>query len=147
MKKLAYLAGAMENVPDQGLKWRQEYEKELSKLKYKCIIPNNEEYEVSNKDMKSLKKTNIDEYIREMRKFITLDLDFVVKSDIVVCKWEGEVSSGTNGEITYGYIFGVPCYLVTSLPFEEIPGWFLACFSNVFKNLDELIKFLEKKDE
>jgi len=141
--KTIYLAGPIENSPDRGTKWREKYSKRLKRLGFSCINPIDEENKISGiNDFNKLKKTDISTYINEMRKFIKADLEFVEKADIIICKWNGEISSGTNGEITYAYKLNKPCYLITQTELRYIPGWFLACFNGVFNNLEDLLEVL-----
>lgn len=143
--KLAYLAGAMEMVSDGGDAWRREYDKELSKLKIRCIIPNDEEKDIKRDvNMKSLKSEDIEKYISIMRDFMRADLIFIEACDYFITHWEGEVSAGTMGEATFAFRMKKPSFLVSSLPTKEIPGWFLACFDKKFSTLDELLTFLQE---
>lgn len=146
--KTIYLCGPMEYAKDMGIAWRREFAKELSKLGYKCIIPNDEEENIKKKYDFSIntKNEDLDKYIKVIREFIALDLDFVKNSDYLICNWEGEVSAGTIHEVGYGYQLNKPCYLVTSKSLQLVPGWFLACFTKCFKSLNELIEFLKEKE-
>jgi len=156
MKKVCYLAGAMESKGDAGLKWRREYQKILKDLDISCIIPNDEEdniiknlniKELKKTDIKELKKTDINKYIKIIREFIKQDLKFIDNSDMVIVKWNGERSSGTFHEVGHAYEIGKPTYLVSSLSNENILGWFLACFTKRFYNLNELVRYLKDNNE
>lgn len=143
--KAAYLAGAMETISDEGLSWRREFSDALKNIGIKCFIPNDEEKKLKkHNNMKELKNTNIKKYIKIMRQFIAMDLNFVQQSDFLIAKWNGEQTTGTVHETGYAYQLRIPTYLVTSVPTNQIPGWFLACFTKIFASLDELIKFLKK---
>jgi hypothetical protein len=43
------------------------------------------------------------------------------------------------------YRRGVPVYLVTQLPAEQVSGWILGCASQVFSSFEELQEYLAKK--
>ena len=142
--KTVYLAGAMESLADEGLSWRRQFSTVLQSIGIKSIIPNDEEKNIKEKyNMAELKKTDIDKYIEIIRAFISMDLKFVENVDMLIVKWEGEVTSGTIHEVGYAYQLGKPCYLVTSKLPHEVPGWFLACFTKTFTNLDSLISYLK----
>ena len=144
-KLRVYLAGPMEYAAGAGLPWRLEYKKALKKLDMDCVIPNKEEKNVRGiKDLDNFKKNNITAYIQVMRKIIDLDLNFVETLDFIVVSWEGERMSGTVHEVGHAYEIKKPVYLVTSKPWEEVPGWFLACCSSMFHSLDELIAYLKQ---
>lgn len=142
---LVYLVGAMENAPDDGIKWRRRFAKELGKLNIECIIPNDKEKEIlKNIDIKKLKKDDIDKYIEIIRKFISMDLKFVEKVDAIICYWDGTYSSGTIHEVGYAYQLKKPTYLVSSVDEVDIPGWFLSCFTKRFYSLKHLIEHLKE---
>lgn len=54
-------------------------------------------------------------------------------------------SGGTSAELTFAHRRGIPVYLVTDVPLEEISGWMLACADRVFANVEELKKFLVER--
>jgi nucleoside 2-deoxyribosyltransferase len=144
-KKTIYLAGPMEHDYNEGLNWRRSYEKALGEINIKCVVPNDEERDIKkNISMKSLKKNDIEKYISIMRQFIKQDLLFVDTVDMIVVRWEGQPTAGTIHEVGHAFEIGKPCYLVSSLPNEEILGWFLACFTKKFSSLKELIEFLRE---
>lgn len=146
-KRTTYLAGPMEYCEDEGLPWRLEFREKLASIDVECIIPNEEEINISNQtELNVLKKENLDEYIRIMRVFIDMDLAFVHTVDFVVVGWEGQRMSGTVGEAQQAYLTGVPVYLVTSQPVHTTPGWFLACCTKVFSTCDELVEYLHPEN-
>jgi len=145
VNKSGYLAGPMEHAADEGLQWRRTFDRVLKKkFGIKCIIPNDEEKKIKKKvSMREAKKTDLPKYIRIMREFIRQDLEFIENVDMLITKWDGEMSAGTMGEATYAYKIGKPNYLVTSKKPVDIPGWFLACFTEIFSSLDELVAYFE----
>ena len=144
--KLAYLAGAMEFTTDRGAIWRRRYSEALEECGITSISPLDGEDKIKKgHKMRELKKTDIDQYIDIMRQIIDRDLTIVRKVDMLVVSWEGEVSTGTCHEVGYAYQLGKPCYLVTSMSDEDVPGWFLACFTERFSTLEKLVDFLGSK--
>lgn len=143
--KLAYLAGPMEMVPDDGEIWRREYSKELSKIGIRCIIPSDEENKIKgNIDIKLLKTEDTNKYISLTQDIIRADLTFIEASDFFIAHWDGEVSAGTMSETTFAFYMKKPLYLVTTVSIKDIPGWFLSCFTKIFSSLDELIDYLKE---
>jgi nucleoside 2-deoxyribosyltransferase len=146
INKIAYLAGAMESLKDEGLSWRRKFSSALEKVGIKSVIPNDEEKDIKQKyNLAELKKTDIEKYVEIIRSFITMDLKFVETVDMLIVKWEGEVTTGTVHEVGYAFQLKKPCYLVTSKKLHEVSGWFLSCFTKVFPDLDCLIHYLKRE--
>lgn len=143
-KKLqVYLAGPMEYAHNEGLNWRRAYERAFNELDIESVIPNDEEKDIkSEHDLSWLKKNDLPKYIEILREFIRMDLKFVENVDMIVVRWEGERTAGTIHEVGKAYEIGKPVYLVTSLDPMDIPGWFLACFTERFKTLKELTQYI-----
>lgn len=142
---IAYLAGPMEDCEDYGKNWRLEYTELLAKQGIDVINPSLLEAEqlklagVETLDeFKALKLENPARYKVAMRRIIDLDLCAVASSDGIICKWNGERTAGTTHEVGYAFQLGLPCYLVTSVEEKDILGWFLACFDEHAKTLEEL---------
>jgi len=160
-RELIYLAGAMETVADAGLSWREEYKEELDQfLEADVIIPGEHEGKIVDKYLgedteglsnqeriNNLKKTYIKTYVEIMRDFIEFDLKRIDDCDLVICRWNGERTAGTIGEVQHCYLFGKPVYLILGpdVKEEEVPGWFLACFTEVFDTLGCCIGHLAQK--
>lgn len=139
-----YLAGPMEYTNDNGLDWRLEYRDALAPLGISCVIPNFEEAELI-PDVAAFNQLKIDdyqEYKRIMRLIAYKDNQFVNTVDFIITRWEGERMSGTIGEAHEAFFHAyTPNFLVTSLPFPEVPGWFGCCMEREFHTLDELIDY------
>ena len=139
-----YLAGAMEQVEDQGLGWRRKYSTALGRLGIRCILPNDEEsHLIPDPDtFLSLKDTDFQEHQRIMRLVKEQDLKFVQSVDAVVCRWDGEIIAGTVGEAQHATFHAVPFYLVCKRPYRELSGWMEACATEIFPSLEKLMEFL-----
>ena len=143
-KRTCYLAGPMEYAHNEGINWRRTYAKALEECSISCIIPNDEEKEIKkNINMSDLKENDIEKYIEILRAFIDQDLKFVETVDMIIVRWEGELTTGTVHEVGYAYQLKKPTYLVSSLKNKDIPGWFLACFTKKFSTMTELMDFLK----
>jgi hypothetical protein len=140
--KICYLAGPIENTIDEGKKWREEYSSLFKEfLDIESINPA-ELAGIDQTELIRLKKTNSVLFIEKMRELIDRDLTIIDQVDIVVGRWDGEVSSGTIGEAQHAFLTGKPFYLVSPRPFTEIPGWFAACCSEIFETVGCLMMFL-----
>ncbi len=75
-----------------------------------------------------------------VRKIIQFDLDIIENKAAYVICYLTETSApqpagGTSSELTFAYRRGIPVYLVTDSPAEEMSGWMLACADRVFANV------------
>ena len=96
--------------------------------------------------LKELKIADTEAYKKHYREhFIIPDINIVRSSDLLIIRWNGERMSGTIHEAGEAFLLGVPVYLVTNQPIEEIPGWFLSCCTEAFQSLSCLLLFLLKK--
>jgi len=151
---LAYLCGPIEFASDGGKLWRRKLTPFLrDDLGHRVYDPAEDEKknltaeEAAN--FRAWKKTDVERFRRVVRKIIQFDLDLIEnKADYVICYWDdaaalaGRTSGGTPAELTAAHRKGIPIYLVTQLPIEELSGWMLACADKLFASLDELKKFL-----
>lgn len=142
-----YLAGPMEYTNDNGLNWRLEYKEALSTLNIECVIPNFEEAELipDVTAFNQMKKDDYQEYKRIMRLILEKDIEFVHTVDFLITYWDGERMSGTVGEAQEAYLYAeTDNFLVTPRPLHEVPGWFGACITDEFLDLDALIEFWDR---
>jgi hypothetical protein len=80
-----------------------------------------------------------------VRQLVDLDCrEIAERSNYLICFWDSGAmrGAGTKGELTIARYFGKPVYLVTSIPFRDIPGWVLGCTDKIFPGFDQLKKFL-----
>jgi len=143
-EKVAYLAGPMEFAEDYGMGWRERIREGLKSLGIRCILPNEEEAKfISGQgELNEIKKYDPQRYVNIMRQFIKQDLQFVESVDMIVTCWNGERMSGTIGEATYAYLKDQVSYLITNKTFEQIPGWFAACYTKIFYSEDAFLDFM-----
>jgi hypothetical protein len=91
------------------------------------------------------KATNPEGFRRVVRKIIQFDLDLIEnQTDYLICYWKDSMarSGGTSAEMTAAFRKGIPVYLVTPVPLEQISGWMLGCADRVFASLEDLKEFL-----
>ena len=149
-----YLSGGMEYAKNEGIDWRNDMESWIHKnLKQKIFNPNSESEKylrktLPNKNFRALKSTQIDAFIRIVRKFVILDSKEIAEHyDYVICYWDASAQrgAGTKGELTIARYFNKPVYMVTRMPKEKIPGWVLGCVTKFFDSFDQLKHFLMMK--
>lgn len=147
---LAYLCGPIEFAADGGKLWRRKLTPFLrGELGHRVYDPaEDEKKNLSDEEVahfREWKGNDLERFRRVVRKIIQFDLDLIEnKADYVICYWEGSgtQSGGTPAELTAAYRKGIPVYLVSELPFDQISGWMLACADQIFGSLEELKKFL-----
>ena len=150
---LAYLCGPIEFAGDGGKLWRRKLTPFLrDELGHRVYDPAEDEKknltDEEAQHFRQWKTADIERFRRVVRKIIQFDLDLIEnKADYVICHWEdaAAASGGTSAELTAAYRKGIPVYLVTQVPPEQISGWMLACADQVFSSIDELKKFLHQR--
>jgi len=143
---IAYLSGAMENAKNEGKDWRMEMTAWLkTNLNHNVIDPiveTNKLVKLHNEpNYRSFKKSDPERFIKFVRECIDNDIDSVInKTDYTICLWNNDVISGggTHGEVTMGYYFNKPVYLVNQLEDIELSGWIMSCATEIFSSFDEL---------
>ncbi len=149
---LAYLCGPIEFASDGGKMWRRKLTPFLREdLGHRVYDPAEDEKKNLTEDeaanFRSWKTTDLERFRRVVRKIIQFDLDLIEnKADYVICFWDeaagASASGGTPAELTMAFRKGIPVFLVTPLPHEQISGWMLGCADQVFASIDDLKKFL-----
>lgn len=150
---LAYLCGPIEFADGGGKLWRQKLTPFIrDQLGHRVYDPaQDEKKNLTDEEMahfREWKLTDLERFRRVVRKIIHFDLDLIEnKADYVVCFWgdASALSGGTPAELTVAYRKGIPVYLVTPLPHEQISGWMLACSDQIFSSIDDLKSFLSSR--
>ncbi len=142
---LVYLCGAIEYSPDHGKAWRAEISGFLQELGHEVYDPALDEKknlsDVEVREFRKWKTADLPRFQQTVRKIIHYDLDLVEqKCDSIVAYWDEYAArgAGTQGELTVAHRRGIPVYLVTAVPVEQISGWILGCATEVFSNFEEL---------
>ncbi|MCF7804921.1 MAG: hypothetical protein K9N46_03760 [Candidatus Marinimicrobia bacterium] len=146
----AYLAGAIEHAPDNGVRWRRHLTNFLSDhLDHSVYDPTSEEISIltpeESENFRQYKEDNLLEFQRIVRKLIAHDLSTLTgQIDYVICFWDEHVKNGggTQGELTVAYHYNIPVYLVAGMPVTEISGWILGCVTELFPSFDHLENYL-----
>lgn len=147
---LAYLCGPIEFAADGGKLWRAKLTPFLrNDLGHRVYDPAEDEKKNLSEEeaahFREWKSADPDRFRRTVRKIIAFDLDLIEnKADYLICLWDNasSQSGGTSAEMTAALRKGIPVYLVTSVPPEQISGWMLACADQVFTSVEDLKKFL-----
>ena len=148
---LAYLSGSVEFSPDYGKSWRAEITPFLRELGHEVYDPaldekkNLEDHEV--REFRRWKTTDLARFQQTIRKIIAWDLDWIEKSDYVICYWDEAAGrgAGTQGELTFAHRDGMPVYVVLGTPLEKVSGWILGCATEVFTDFSNLKSYLSNK--
>lgn len=147
---LVYLCGPIEFTSDGGRLWRRKLTPFLrDELGHRVYDPAEDERKSLTEEeaahFREWKANDLDRFRRVVRKIIAFDLDLIEnKADYLICYWDDAAGQGggTPAELTFAHRKGIPVYLVTPLPHEQISGWMLACADQVFPTIEELKKFL-----
>ena len=147
---LVYLCGPIEFAADGGKLWRRKLTPFLrGELGHRVYDPaEDEKKNLTDEEVahfREWKAKDLDRFRRVVRKIIQFDLDLIEnKADYLICCCDETAaqSGGTPAELTLAYRKGIPVYLVSELPPEQISGWMLACADQVFTSIEGLKKFL-----
>jgi len=147
---IAYLSGAMENAKDEGADWRNELTIWLKEnLDHSVVDPIVETTKLIEKsksqNYRNWKTTDPNRFRVFVRQAIDNDLDSVInKTDYTICLWNNDVipGGGTHGEVTMGYYFNKPVYLINQLENMEMSGWIMSCATEIFPNFETMKKRL-----
>lgn len=139
----AYLAGAIEHAPDKGKAWRADLAEFLQKeFGHESYNPHIEEPKIltpeKREQFRFLKTENLPEFQKIVRKLIRNDIHSILTDiDYVICLWDehAEKGGGTYGELTFAFFHGIPVYMVTTKPLEQISGWILGCTTEFLRIL------------
>ncbi len=147
---LAFLCGGMEYSADGGRQWRERIRYWLGEnLNHRVYDPCEEASRILTEDelrnFRAWKTADLERYRKILRIIINHDLDVMAnQADYVVCFWDEAATrgGGSHAELTAAYRKGIPVYLVTEGPADQISGWVLGCADKVFSNFEELKSFL-----
>jgi hypothetical protein len=147
---LAFLCGGMEFSPDGGREWRERARLWIEEnLHHRVFDPTVEARRIMSaeefENFQGWKNNDIDRYRRLMRFIIRHDLEVIAtQADYVVCYWDDAAArgGGSHSELTMAHHKGLPVYLVTEMPVEDISGWVLGCADRIFPNFEQLESLL-----
>ena len=144
-KNRVYLAGAIEHAPDKGKGWRAELEDFLRKRNWHVFNPCTEEAFLLSPEekghLREWKQSDTERFRKVIRKFVDNDVKALSeRTAFVVALWDCYAArgAGTAGEITLAYFLGIPVFLVCQCPLPEVPGWILACATEIYSDWESL---------
>lgn len=148
--KSVYLAGAIEYAPDGGVAWRDAMCAFLAQeLGVECFNPARKERDLlSDEEKANFRKWKTDDFPQfqqVIHRIIEADLaQLLHHTSFIVVLWDkfANMGTGTAGELTMAYHFGIPVYMVLDTPLEDTSSWILGCATKVFATFNELKQFL-----
>ncbi|MDP6532768.1 MAG: hypothetical protein QF845_04545 [Candidatus Marinimicrobia bacterium] len=148
-----YLSGGMEHAAGEGADWRKEMTAWLAhNLGHDVVDPVVESAKIvaehGAEDYRNWKSSDPEKFKQFIRKLIARDIRGVIEeSDYVICLWNESVfkGGGTHGEVTLAYHFGIPVYLINTIPMEDLSGWIFSCASETFESFEALHAYLEQQ--
>lgn len=141
-KHIVYLAGGMQSSPDGGVKWRRNLKLLLNQKGYYCIDPTKEEnFMLLNECWKNDIENNFELFQKNMRSIIVNDLDFVDKSESIVCLYDEFLGGGSYHEIGESYLKNKKLYIINinKLPLSKLSWWVLGCATKIVNTYEELL--------
>lgn len=140
----------MEYSPDGGRAWRERLRLWLEdSLNHRVYDPFEEARRILSEEeldnLSAWKTSDPERYRKVYRIIINHDLDVMANPvDYVVCYWDEAAArgGGTQAELTAAYRKGIPVFLVSEMPMEQVSGWVLGCADRVFAGFDELKSFM-----
>jgi hypothetical protein len=150
---LAYLCGPIDFAEEGGKLWRRKLTPYLrDQLGHRVYDPTEDARKVlSDEEIANFRiwqTTDLDRFRRIVRKIIAFDIELIEnKADYLICYWDAEIAStgGIPAGLTAAYRKGIPVYLVTTLPVEQIDAWMLGCSDQVFSSIEDLKEFLSSR--
>ena len=147
---LAYLCGPIDFPQPSATLWRRKLAPFLSdQLGHRVYDPAEDLRKILSGDeiahFRIWQRTDLDRFRHLVRRLIAFDIELLEnRADYVICYWDAEIASSgaTPASLTAAYRKGIPVYLVTSLPVEQIDPWMLGCSDQVFSSIEGLKEFL-----
>jgi len=144
-----YLAGPIQSVNDYHV-WRTKLTKWLEKKGYIVFNPLTK-YEGKTESYKNmvanLLKENKMESLRDFVRglIISPDFKYVEEADIIIAYLPKDTKPfGTIAEMSYGYNEGKIILVVTDIEPAEYSAWMVGLSTRIFKDFDELQKYIEE---
>ncbi len=150
---LAYLCGPIDFAEEGGKLWRRKLSPFLrDQLGHRVYDPFEDARKILTEDeianFRIWQTTDLDRFRRVVRKIIAFDIELIEnKADYLICYWDADIAftGGTPAGLTAAYRKGIPVYLVTPLPVEQIDAWMLGCSDQVFSSVEGLKEFLSSR--
>lgn len=151
-----YLSGGMEYAAGEGRDWRRKMQEWLEgECGCSVFNPNRESDRLfrtrfEGVDFRMLKHEDPERYRLIASELVEIDChEIAERSDLVICYWDASAQrgAGTKGELTIARYLRKPVWLVTAVPFTDIPGWVLGCTTRIFGDFEALKAEMRKFGE
>jgi hypothetical protein len=151
----AYLGGAVEKAPDRGVKWREDMSEWMKTVNILPINPldfdNNIAENYGLADPKEVAVINVNERFQRrcdfMREIVTLDINAVIDSDILVVHMDEYTlaGAGTFGEMTVAWQKTIPVvvWVTGKLSLDDLPGWALGTANFITESQKQFRDYLK----
>jgi len=147
-----YLAGAMDRVPDGGIEWRQDIQKELADLKVFWLDPTNKPIDIGIEDIANRRirkeaklQGRYDLIQHDMKVIRGVDLRMINISDFMVVNIDMEVHAcGTYNELFLANTEKKPIIIRVEQGKAACPDWLLGTipYQMIFSTWQEVYDYL-----
>lgn len=152
-----YLSGGMEYKKMLGAQWRDWLTEKLEAMRHDAINPvkleNAEDSEDRENGFPLQTKLTIlksEGKLNEVRKIVRdslfrKDMWAIQLADAIIVLYDeaAQKGAGTLSEAWEAFREGVPVYLVTDFPIEDVPTWLIGETTQVFADFDELLEYVK----
>lgn len=152
-----YLSGGMEYKKMLGAKWRDWLTQQLEELRHDAINPvkleNAEDTEARENGFPlqtHLSTLKSEGKLNDVRKIVRdslfrKDMWAIQLADAIIVLYDeaAQKGAGTLSEAWEAFREGVPVYLVTEFPIEDVPTWLIGETTQIFADFDELLVYVK----
>ncbi|HXX18468.1 MAG TPA: hypothetical protein VEJ46_03625 [Candidatus Acidoferrum sp.] len=150
---LAYLCGPVDAPEESRALWRRKLAPFLrDQLGHRVYDPTEDAVkgltDEESANLRGWQTTDLDRFRRAVRKIVAVNLGLIEnRADYLICYLDPSTGhdSATPAALTAAYRKGIPVYLVTTLPVEQVDGWMLGCSDQVFSTIEDLKDFLASR--
>ena len=152
-----YLSGGMEYKKLLGAKWRDWLTERLEELRHDAINPVKLETVEDTEDREKgfplqtkLSLLKNEGKLNEVRKIVRhslfrKDMWAIQLADAIIVLYDeaAQKGAGTLSEAWEAFREGVPVYVVTEFPMEEVPTWLIGETTQIFADFEELLEYIK----
>lgn len=152
-----YLSGGMEYKKNLGKAWRDWLTEQLEEHRHDAINPvkleNVEDSEARDEGFPLQTKLTMlknEGKLSEVRKIVRdslfrKDMFAIQLADAIVVLYDesAQKGAGTLSEAWEAFREGVPVYLVTDFPMEDVPTWLIGETTQIFADFEELLEYVK----
>lgn len=152
-----YLSGGMEYKKNLGKKWRDWLTEQLEEQRHDAINPVKLESAMDEEDadkgfplQSKLSILKDEGKLNEVRKIVRdslfrKDMFAIQLADAIIVLYDesAQKGAGTLSEAWEAFREGVPVYLVTDFPIEDVPTWLIGETTQIFADFEELLEYVK----